>query len=52
VCFCLVYRMQDKIETKIGNKSFANVEKYSGAVLTHQNCIHEETKSRLKSGSA
>jgi hypothetical protein len=39
---------------KIGNKSSERVEqfKYLGATLTNQKTIHEETKSRLKSGSA
>jgi hypothetical protein len=39
---------------KIDNSSFERVEefKYSGAILTHQNSIHDEIKSRLKSGNA
>jgi hypothetical protein len=39
---------------KIYNKSFERVEefKYLGATLTKRNCIHEEIKSRLKSGNA
>jgi hypothetical protein len=39
---------------KIGNKSLGTVEhfKYLGMTLTNQNSIHEEIKSRLKSGNA
>jgi hypothetical protein len=39
---------------QIGNKSFETVEqfKYLGTTLTYKNSIHEEIKSRLKSGSA
>jgi hypothetical protein len=41
-------------DIRIGNKSFETVEqfKYMGTTLTDQNSIHEEIKSRLKSGSA
>jgi hypothetical protein len=48
--------MQDTISTysQIGSKSFETVEefKYLGTALTNQNSIHEEIKSRLKSGNA
>jgi hypothetical protein len=39
---------------QIGNKSFETVEqfKYLGINLTNKNSIHEEIKSRLKSGNA
>ena len=39
---------------QIGNKSFETVEqfKYLGTALTDKNFIHEEIKSRLKSGNA
>jgi hypothetical protein len=39
---------------QIGNKSFEMAEqfKYFGTTLTNQNSIHEEIKSRLKSGNA
>jgi hypothetical protein len=39
---------------KIGNKSFEGVEQFRclEITLTNQNFIHEEIKSRLKSGNA
>jgi hypothetical protein len=39
---------------QIGNESFETMEqfKYLGTTLTNQNSIHEEIKSRLKSGNA
>jgi hypothetical protein len=39
---------------QIGNKSFETLEQfqYLGTTLTNQNSIHEEIKSRLKSGNA
>ena len=39
---------------QIGNKLFDTVEqfKYLGTTITYLNSIHEEIKSRLKSGNA
>jgi hypothetical protein len=46
--------MQDKVKEKLGNESFEKVEyfRYLGTTLTAQNYIHEESKSRLKSGNS
>ena len=39
---------------KIDNRSFERVEafRYLGTILTHQNSIQEDIKSRMKSGNA
>jgi hypothetical protein len=39
---------------KIANRSFEGVSKFKhlGKMLTDQNCIHKEIKSRLNSGNA
>ena len=39
---------------RISSKPFGSVEqfRYFGTTLTNQNCIHEQTKSRLQSGNA
>jgi len=39
---------------KIGNASFESMEqfRYLGTTLTYQNALHEEIKTRLKSGNA
>ena len=39
---------------RIDNSTFERMEKfkYLGTILTHQNCIAEEIKSRLRSGNA
>jgi len=38
----------------IGNKSFENVVKFNnfGKIITNQNFIHQEIKSRLNSGNS
>jgi hypothetical protein len=47
-------KIGQKHSIKIANRSFGDVEKfkYLGTILTGQNCIHEEIKSRLNSGKA
>jgi hypothetical protein len=51
----IMSRNQDAAQNhdiKVDNKSFERVEefKYLGTTLTNRNSIHEEIKSRLKSG--
>jgi hypothetical protein len=43
-----------KHDIKTANRSFEDVEKfkYLGTILTDQNCVQEEIKSRLNSGNA
>jgi hypothetical protein len=47
-------KAEQKHSIKIANRPFEDVAKfnYMGTVLTHQNCMHEETKSRLNLGNA
>jgi hypothetical protein len=55
---CMLISRSQKIgqkhSTKIANRSFEDVAKFRslGTILTDQNCMHEEIKSRLKSGNA
>jgi hypothetical protein len=52
---CVVNRYSEQYQNlKIGSKSFENATKfkYVKTTLTNQNCIHEEFKRSLNSGSA
>jgi hypothetical protein len=55
---CMLVSCYQKAEQtysiKIANRSFEDVAefKYLGTTLTDQNCMHEESKSRLNSGNA
>ena len=51
--FC-EHKSGEYYDISVGNKSFERVEQfiYLGTILTNQNPIHEEIKSRYKSGNA
>ena len=51
---CLEIRLQRIQRVRIDNSTFERVEqvKYFGIILTNQNSIAEEMKSRLRSGNA
>jgi hypothetical protein len=47
-------KAEQRHSIKIANRSFEDVAKfkYLGTILTDQNCMHKEIKSRLNSGNA
>jgi hypothetical protein len=47
-------KIGQKHSIKVANRSFEDVAKFKhlGTTLTGQNCMHEEIKSRISSGSA
>jgi hypothetical protein len=47
-------KLGQKGSIKIANRSFEDVakSKYFGTILTDQNCMHKEIRSRLNSGNA
>jgi hypothetical protein len=53
VCYCIYQNAGIRNNIKRDNKSFETVKqfKYLGKTLTNKNSIHEEIKSRLKSGT-